>query len=100
MLTDFDEVKKELKTRLSSGEGLTFYKGSQSLTVRKFKLVTAEFVCGEYLEGNCLVKGRCSFDYQQGEAWCSEGEKSFYEAILHIDGDNIVSIGNINVSWP
>ncbi len=100
MLTDFDEVKKELKMRLSSGEGLTFYKGSQSLTVRKFKLVTAEFVRGEYLEGNCLVKGRCSFDYQQGEAWCSEGEKSFYEAILHIDGDNIVSIGNINVSWP
>lgn len=100
MLTDFDEVKKELKARLSSGEGLSFYKGSQSLTVRKFRLVTAEFVRGEYLEGNCLVKGRCSFDYQKGDAWCSEGEKSSYEAILQIDGDNIVSIGNIKVLWP
>ena len=99
MLTDFDEVKKELKTRLSSGEGLSFYKGRQSLTVRKFKLVTAEFVRGEYLEGNYLVKGRCSFEYQQGDAWCSEGEKSSYEAILQIDGDDIVGIGNINVSW-
>lgn len=99
MLTDFDEVKKVLKMRLSSGEGLSFYKGRQSLTVRNFKLITAEFVRGEYLEGNYLVRGRCSFDYQQGDAWCSEGEKTFYEAILQIDGDAIVSIGNIKVSW-
>ena len=98
MLTDLDEVKKELKKKLSSGEGLSFYKGRQLLKVRNFKLVTAEFLYGEYLEGNYLVKGSCSFDYQLGDGWFSEGEKSVYEAILQIEGDTIVSIGNINVS--
>ena len=99
MLTDFDEVTKALRKRLASGEGLSFYKGRELLTVRKFKLLTAEFVNEGNLEGNYLVKGRCSFEYQLGDGWASEGEKSVYETILQIDGDTIVSIGNINVSW-
>lgn len=99
MLTDFDEVKKELKKKLFSGEGLSFYKGRQLLTVRKFKLVTAEFVDGEFVDGNYKVSGCCSFEYQLGDGWCSEGEKSFFEVIIQIDGDTIVSMGRINVSW-
>ena len=99
MLTDFDEVTKALRKRLASGEGLSFYKGRELLTVRKFKLITAEFVRGENPYGNYLVNGRCSFEYQLGDGWASEGEKSVYETILQIDGDTIVGIGNINVSW-
>ena len=98
MLTDFNVVEKELKKKLSSGEELSFYKGSKLLIVRNFKLVTAEFVRGEYIGGNYLVKGRCSFEYKQGDGWASEGEKSIYQAILQIDGDTIISIEDrINV---
>ena len=98
MLTDFDKVKKELRKRLSSGEGLSFYKGRQLLTVRKFKLVTADFISGKYIDGNYQVRGSCSFEYQLGDGWCSEGEISFFDTILQIDGDTIVSIGSINIS--
>ena len=58
--------------------------------MRKFKLLTAKFVNEGNLEGNYLVKGRCSFEYQLGDGWASEGEKSVYETILQIDGDTIV----------
>lgn len=99
MLTDFNVVEKELKKKFRSGEGLSFYKGSKLLSVRNFKLVTAEFISGEYIEGNYLVKGRCLFEYQQGDGWYSEGEKSNYEVIIQIDGDTVLEIGNINLSW-
>lgn len=98
MLTDLDEVKKDLRKKLFSGEGLSFYKGRQLLTVRKFKLVTAEFVSGEFVDGNYMVSGCCSFEYQLDDGWCSEGEKSFFEVIIQIDGDTIVSMGSIKVS--
>lgn len=90
---DFNVVKEELKSKLRSGEGLFFYKGSKLLTVRNFKLVTADFIEGEYNGGNYLMKGRCSFEYEQGDGWASEGEKSIYQAVLQIDGDTIISIG-------
>ena len=98
MLTDFDVVKKDLKNKLRSGEGLSFYRGSKLLTVRNFRLVTADFFSGEYRGGNCQVKGCCSFEYKQDDGWSSEGEKSTYEVILQIDGDTITSIGNNRIN--
>ena len=99
MLTDFNVVEKELKKKFRSGEGLSFYKGSKLLSVRNFKLVTTDFFSGDYIGGNYLVKGRCSFECQQGDGWYSEGEKSNYEVIIQIDGDIVLEIGNINLSW-
>lgn len=98
MLTDFDVVKEELKKRLRSGEDLCFYRGSKLLTVRNFRLVTADFFSGEYRGGNCQVKGCCSFEYKQGDGWSYEGENSVYEVILQIDGDTIISIGNNRIN--
>ena len=98
MLTDFDVVKEELKNKLRSGEGLSFYRGSKLLTVRNFRLVTADFFSGEYNGGNYQVKGRCSFEYKQDDGWSSEGEKSVYEVILQIDGDTITSIENNRIN--
>ena len=98
MLTDFNVVEKELKKQLASSEDLSFYKGSKLLTVRNFKLVTAEFVRGEYIGGNYLVKGRCSFEYKQDDGWASDGEKSIYRTVLQGDVDTIISIEDrINV---
>ena len=97
MLTDFKVVEKELKKKFRSGEGLSFYKGNKLLSVRNFKLVTTDFFSGDYIGGTYLVKGRCSFECQQGDGWYSEGEKSNYEVIIQIDGDTIVNIQNINV---
>ena len=98
MLTDFNVVEKELKKRLRSGEDLCFYLGSNQLTVRNFNLVTAEFVCGEYKGGNYQVKGRCSYEYKQGDGWSSKGEMSAYHTILQIDGDTITSIDNNRIN--
>jgi len=98
MLTDFNVVEKELKKRLRSGEDLCFYRGSKLLTVRNFRLVTADFFSGEYRGGNCQVKGCCSFEYKQGDGWSYEGENSVYEVILQIDGDTIISIGNNRIN--
>lgn len=98
MLTDFNVVKEELKNKLRSGEGLSFYRGSKLLTVRNFRLVTAEFINGEYRGGNCQVKGRCSYEYEQGDGWSSDGGMSAYQTILQIDGDSITSIDNNRIN--